>query len=135
MKYDFKNNKIQLRKDADKMFIKSSADVKNMKRILRLITSINPDRLTDDQIENQLYEIKDKNPAKFLKIASDKNLEIKAEIEEMVTAGVMRKIGNQIIFIDDIYFVILGGLYVFIEKSEKSLLLLWLSKSNSVINS
>ena len=41
-----KNNKIQLRKDADKMFIKTSADVKSMKRILRLIASINPDRLT-----------------------------------------------------------------------------------------
>ena len=115
-----KNNKIQLRKDADKMFIKSSADVKNMKRILRLITSINPDRLTDDQIENQLYEIKDKNPAKFLKIASDKNLEIKAEIEEMVTAGVMRKIGNQIIFIDDVIGDTLDNAVVYLRDKKNS---------------
>ena len=115
-----KNNKIQLRKDADKMFIKSSADVKNMKRILRLITSVNPDRLTDDQVENQLYEIKDKNPAKFLKIASDKNLEIKAEIEEMVTAGVMRKIGNQIIFIDDVIGDTLDNAVVYLRDKKNS---------------
>jgi len=91
-----------------------------MKRILRLITSVNPDRLTDDQVENQLYEIKDKNPAKFLKIASDKNLEIKAEIEEMVTAGVMRKIGNQIIFIDDIIGDTLDNAVVYLRDKKNS---------------
>ena len=115
-----KNNKIQLRKDADKMFIKSSENVKNMKRILRLIASVNPDRLTDDQIENQLYEIKDKDPARFLKIAADKNLEIKAEIEEMVTAGVMRKIGNQIIFIDDIIGDTLDNAVVYLRDKKNS---------------
>ena len=37
-----------------------------------------------------------------MKIAKDKNLSMKAEIEEMVSAGVLRKIGNQIVFIDEI---------------------------------
>ena len=97
-----KNNTIKLKKDADKEFIKVSSNVKNMKRILRLMSNTNPDRMNEDQIENSLYELKNSNPTKFIRIATDKNLELKAEIEEMVSAGVLRKIGNQIIFIDEV---------------------------------
>lgn len=96
------NNIIQVKKDADKVFIKVSDDIKNMRRILRLISNTNPDRLTREQVENSLYTLKDKNPKKFIRIATDKNLELKSEIEEMVTAGVLRKIGNQVIFIDEV---------------------------------
>ena len=35
-------------------------------------------------------------------MSKDKNLEMKAEIDEMVSAGVLRKIGNQVIFIDEV---------------------------------
>ena len=97
-----KNNQIQLKKDADKEFIKASSNPKSMKRILRLMSNVNPDRLTSEQIENALYEIKNKSPKKFVRIAIDKNLGLKAEIEEMVSAGVLRKIGNQVIFIDEV---------------------------------
>ena len=97
-----KNNEIQFKKDADKEFIKISSNEKSMKRVLRLMSNSNPDRMTTDQIENALYELKNSNPKKFVRIATDKNLELKAEIEEMVTAGVLRKIGNQIIFIDEV---------------------------------
>ena len=97
-----KNNAIKLKKDADKEFIKASSNPKSMKRILRLMSDVNPDRLTSEQIENALYEIKNKSPKKFVRIAIDKNLELKSEIEEMVSAGVLRKIGNQVIFIDEV---------------------------------
>ena len=73
-----------------------------MKNILRLLSSANPDRMTEDQVENSLYETKNTDPKKFIRVALDKNLEIKSEVEEMVTAGVLRKIGNQIIFIDEV---------------------------------
>mgnify|MGYP003628504011 CR=1 FL=1 len=97
-----KNNEIQMKKDADKEFIKSSSDLKSMKRILRLMSSVNPERMTEDQIENSLYELKNSNPKKFIRIATDKNLSLKAEIEEMVSASVLRRIGNQVIFIDEV---------------------------------
>ena len=73
-----------------------------MKNVLRLLSSTNPDRMTEDQIENSLYELKNSDPRKFIKVAKDKNLTMKAEIEEMISASVLRKIGNQIIFIDEI---------------------------------
>ena len=97
-----KNIEIQRKKDADKEFIKISSDTKSMKRVLRILSNSNPDRMTDEQIENALYELKNNNSSKFVKIAKDKNLALKSEIEEMVSAGVLRKIGNQIIFIDEV---------------------------------
>ena len=97
-----KNNTIQLRKDADKEFIKLSSSGKAMKRVLRLMSNTNPDRMTKEQVENSLYELKNKEPKKFIRITTDKKLDLKAEIEEMVSTGVLRKIGNQIIFIDEV---------------------------------
>ena len=97
-----KNNQIQLKKDADKEFIKISSKLESMKRVLRLMSNTNPDRMTEEQVENSLYELKNSEPKKFLRIATDKNLSLKAEIEEMVSAGVLRKIGNQVIFIDEV---------------------------------
>ena len=66
------------------------------------MSNSNPDRMTEDQIENSLYELKNSNPKKFIRVTTDKNLELRAEIEKMVSAGVLRKIGNQIIFIDEV---------------------------------
>jgi hypothetical protein len=53
------------------------------------------------ELENSLYDYKTNNPERFLKYSKDPNLEIQAEIEEMVEASVLRKIGNQIIFGDE----------------------------------
>jgi hypothetical protein len=97
-----RNNDIQIKKDADKAFIKVSNDEKQMRRVFRLLGSTNPDSLTREQVENMLYDIKEKSPKKFIKVAQDKHLELKAEIETMVSAGVLRKIGNQVIFIDEV---------------------------------
>jgi len=97
-----KNNEIQVKKDADKEFIKVSSHLGSMKKVLRLMSNSNPDRMTEDQIENSLYEIKNSDPKKFIRIATDKNLSLKAEVEEMISASVLRKIGNQIIFIDEV---------------------------------
>jgi hypothetical protein len=93
---------VRLKKDADKEYIKASNDEKTMNRLIRLLSNSKPDNMNVDQKETLLYELKGKEPAKFIKAARDKNLEIKAEIEEMVSAGVLRKIGNQVIFIDEV---------------------------------
>ncbi len=97
-----KNAKVKVSKEADKEFIKASADVAKMRRLIRLLNAgSNPEKLTDLEVENKLYELKGQNPAKFLKFAIDKDLELKAEIEEMVSKDVLRKIGNQYIYGDE----------------------------------
>ena len=115
-----KNNVIKLRKDADKEFIKMSSNPSNMKRILRLMSNSNPDRMTDDQIENSLYEIKNSEPKKFIRIAKDKNLELKAEVEELISAGVLRRIGNQVIFIDEVLGDTIEDTIVYLKDKKNS---------------
>jgi hypothetical protein len=115
-----RNNDIQVRKDADKEFIKISSDEKQMRRVFRLLANVNPDTLNREQIENMLYDIKDKNGKKFIKICKDKHLELKSEIEEMVTAGVLRKIGNQIIFIDEVLGETLDDTVIHLKDKKNS---------------
>jgi len=97
-----KNAKVKVQKEADKEFIKASSDVSKMRRLYRLLAKgSNPDKMTDLEVENNLYDLKSKEPAKFLKLVLDKDLDLKAEIEEMVSKDVLRKIGNQYIYGDE----------------------------------
>ena len=97
-----KSAKVKIQKEADKEFIKASTDVDKMKRLLRLLSKgTNPDKLSNLEVENNLYELKGKDPVKFLKFVKDKDLDLRAEIEEMVSKDVLRKIGNQYIYGDE----------------------------------
>lgn len=96
-----RSEKVQVKKEADKEFIKVSVDESKMKMLLRILTGGDPDRLSKIEIENTLYDYKEKNPERFLKYSLDTNLEIRFEIEEMVAKSVLRKIGNQIIYEDE----------------------------------
>ena len=115
-----KNNQIKLKKDADKEFIKVSSNNENMKRILRLMSNTNPDRMSIEQVENALYELKNSQPKKFLRVATDKNLELKAEVEHMISAGVLRKIGNQVIFIDEVIGDTMEDAVVYLKDKKNS---------------
>jgi len=115
-----RNNEIQVLKDADREFIKLSADETAMKRVLRILSDGNPDVLTRDQIENNLYGVKNANPKKFLRVATDKNLETIAEIETMVSSGVLRRIGNQVIFIDEVIGETLEDSIIFMKNKKNS---------------
>ena len=115
-----KNQTVQLRKDADKEFIKVSSDEKKMDWLLRVLSKQNPTKLTREQKENALYDIKDKDPAKFFKVAIDKDLELKAEIESMIEAGVLRKIGNQVIYIDEVLGEDMKDTIVYLKNKKNS---------------
>ena len=115
-----KNNQIKLKKDADREFIKVSSNNENMKRILRLMSNTNPNRMSVEQIENALYELKNSQPKKFLRVATDKHLELKAEVEHMISTGVLRKIGNQVIFIDEVIGDTMEDTVVYLKDKKNS---------------
>jgi hypothetical protein len=116
-----KNNEIQVRKDADKEFIKVTSDDKKMSRILRILTiDRNPDKMTLLQKENALYELKNSDPKKFFKVATDTNLDVKAEIEELVSAGVLRRIGNQVVYLDEVIGETLEDSVVYLKNKKNS---------------
>ena len=67
-----------------------------------------------------MYDIKNKEPKKFFKICTDKNLDFKAEIEEMVESGVLRKIGNQVVHIDEVIGETVEDTIVYLKNKKNS---------------
>jgi len=96
-----KNNSVQVAKRADREFIKASDDVVRMKNILRVLSNVKVDTLDSEQVENMLFDLKQKSPAKFLKFATDDNLDIRAEISSFIESGVLHKVGNAIVNVDE----------------------------------
>lgn len=115
-----RNAKVKVNKEADKEFIKMTGDVAKMRRLIRLLTKTNPDTISDLEVENKLYELKTAKAAKFLKFALDKDLELKSEIEEMVEKGVLRRIGNQVIFGDETLGDTLADTIVYFKNKKNS---------------
>ena len=96
------NVEVKLRKEADKEFIKISSDPDKMRRLLRVLSKgSRPEKLTDMEVENQLYNLKNEKAGQFLKLSTDKHLDVRAELEQMLELGVLRAIGNQIIYGDE----------------------------------
>lgn len=96
-----KNSKIQMHKAADVEFIKAAKDPEKARRIIRMLNGIlNPDNLSDEQVENELFDLKNEDPEKFYAVASDKKLDVKAEITALISYEVLRQVGNRIIYID-----------------------------------
>ena len=96
-----KNNKVQVGKLADREFIKASDNPKRMKNLLTILSKVKTAGMDPDTIENLLYDIKDTKPAEFLKIAQDKDLDMRAEISEFIQHGVLQKLGNTILNMDE----------------------------------
>lgn len=96
-----KNNSVQVAKRADREFIKASDDVVRMRNILRVLSNVKVDTLDSEQIENMLFDLKQKSPAKFLKFATDENLDVRAEISSFIESGVLHKVGNAIVNVDE----------------------------------
>lgn len=98
-----KNSSVQVRKAADVEFIKAAKDMDKARRIVRMLDgNINPDAMSEVQVENRLFDLKNEKPKEFLAIARDTNLDVKAEIQEMVEYEILQRIGNQVVYIDQV---------------------------------
>jgi hypothetical protein len=116
-----KNAKVQVQKAADKEFIKISSDFDKMRRLLRVLSKgARPETMTDTEVENQLYDIKNASPDKFLRMSTDKNLDTRAELEEMIETAVLRKIGNQIIYGDETIGDTIADAIVYFNNKKNS---------------
>ena len=114
------NNKIQTLKEADKEFIKLSDNIEDLKRVYRMMGTDNPDRLNSIELENRLYALKNEVPEKFIRIATDKHLKVKSEIEEMISLQVLRRIGNQVIYQDEILGDTLQDSVIYLNDKKNS---------------
>jgi len=116
-----KNAAVKVGKEADKEFIKLTGNPDKMRMLLRILSKgSSPEKLTDMEVENMLYDTKSQSPAKFLKAATDKDLELRAEIAEMVEHSVIRLIGNQHIYEDETIGENLTDTLVYFKNKKNS---------------
>jgi hypothetical protein len=116
-----RNADVKVKKEADKEMIKLEKDYAKMRRLMRVLSKgSRPEALTDLEVENQLYDLKSSYPERFLKFATDKDLDVRAEIEEMIEYGVFRTIGNQIIYGDEVIGENITDTIIYINNKKNS---------------
>lgn len=94
------NETVNLKKRAYAEFIKMQDDEDKIDTVITVLTDSDVDQLSDTQKENYLDQLIESDPGKFVAVATDKDLEIKSLISQMVSANIIRKIGNQHWFVD-----------------------------------
>lgn len=103
------NTIVKQRKQASGEFWKLTKDVESdeeaaskMRRVFRILTGVNPSRMTNIQIENRLDTYVQNNPKRFYEVVTDRNLDTRALIDEMIETSVLRRQGNHILYADDV---------------------------------
>ena len=81
-------------------FIKISADEDKMNIVL-LALGQNPDQMDSQSKEIWLEDYTKTEPENFYIVASNKNLEWEAFLNECLTYGVLRQVGNALLYMDD----------------------------------
>jgi hypothetical protein len=97
-----KNADVQMSKKADREFIKASDDPKHMRNLLQVLSSnVRVHLLNDANVETALYDLKEKDPKKFLEYALDETLDLKAEISQFIQEGILIKVGASVVHGND----------------------------------
>lgn len=96
-----KNTDFKVKRKAYIALDKMEKDSEKKRMILSIIEDVNVSSLDDVDVENTLIQSIENNASNFLKVAEDKNLEMRAFITKLISKGILSKIGNSIYFIDD----------------------------------
>lgn len=94
------NSTVKMKKLAYKEFIKMQDDEDKIDTVITVLTDSDVDQLSLTQKENYLDQLIESSPEQFVAVATDKDLEIKSLISQMVSMDIIRKIGNQHWFVD-----------------------------------
>lgn len=95
------NRTVTFKKKAYAELIKMGEDEEKIDRMVRLLTESDPHQMSIAQKQNYLDQLIEENPQRFVVYATDKDLEIKSIISEMVSESIITKMGNQYWFIDE----------------------------------
>lgn len=95
------NQRVKMKKLAYKEFLKMTDNDTKMDLVIRVIADVNPDTLNEEEKENLLGKKADEQPERFVEVATDKALETKGFILDLLEEEILTKVGNQIIFQDE----------------------------------
>jgi len=114
------NQEAQVRKDAYKALLQLEDDDKVVDQLLRLLGDKRPEKMTTEMKENEIEQLTRTQPKRFLEYAEDPNLALRAEIEEMVEYSVLRKSGNQYIYMDEVIGDTMQDAIVYFKNERNS---------------
>jgi hypothetical protein len=95
------SQQVQLRTQAYTELAKMKEDEDKMDLMIRVMGNSRPDEMSSEQKMNTLDSLLSSDPERFIKTAQDENLEIQAEILEMIDQEILRKVGNKIMYMDE----------------------------------
>lgn len=95
------NEKVQLKAKAMKEYVKVLDDEKSIDRVIRVMSNTNPAKLSKELKENKLSDLLDQDPKRFYEVATDKSLEVKDFISELISHEIVRQEGNSYFYIDE----------------------------------
>lgn len=82
---------IQTKMDADRLYMEIQPTDEKVSYILLGMGKSNIHRLSKDQRQVELYDLKEKQPALFTALAKDKNLQYKAEVQLVLDEGSLKR--------------------------------------------
>lgn len=93
---------VEAKKQAWKEFIKMEEDEEKIDLMIRVFTNSKPEEMTDfdekiNTVENEL----EKRPQEFVEVAQDEDLEMQDFVLQCIEHGVLREVGNQIMYMDE----------------------------------
>lgn len=94
------NKSYKIRQKAYTEIAKIGDDFDKLRMVLSILEDTDISPLSDKQVDNKIGEYLESDPAKVMAIATDKNIEMKALIAELVSNDILNKIGNQLYFIE-----------------------------------
>jgi len=94
------HSSLQDKKAAFREFVKVTDDPDAVKRLLRVLSQTNPDRMSQEQCENMLAQLLEENPKRFIQVATDKDLELRDLLYQLVEGDVVRQIGQSFLYLD-----------------------------------
>jgi nucleoid-associated protein YgaU len=96
------NDKVKAKAKAYKVFVKVLDDEEAIDRVLRVLGTGNPNKLSSQQKENALHKQMEASPARFYEVATDESLKTKDFIAKLIENEVLRKAGNSYFYIDEL---------------------------------
>ena len=114
------NKQVNIKKKAYKEFIKMSDNEDKINMAINVLTESDPDSMSSTQKENYLDQLIEEDPKAFLTVVTDKNLEIKSEIAQMVEYNILEKVGNQYWFVEQKIGDTLGEAVKFFKDKKQS---------------
>lgn len=123
------NTKVKEKRAAYKEFIKitdSTDSVNKLKMILKVISDVDVNQMSDVQIENYCETLIEDKPNSFTAVATDKKLEVKAFIASLISNEVLNKYGNTIYFIEQKLGDTIDEAVLFLEDKKNSEILITL---------